>query len=202
MLRLMLAQSIAILAAFVVAVSCAPPADPREPAQPAAVPQAQPVAAAVAQPSPGPFQILGSAFVAISVADADASAAWYAKTLGLELKRSIDTPDGRIAIRILARQGLMVELIAQRGSLALDQLAGPDGPLQKRIFVQGHFKAGFFVADAQAVYDHLRALSVSMDERVIVDNDMNLEFFVFRDPDGNRLQVFERIDGNPAPGPG
>lgn len=141
--------------------------------------------AAEASTDPG-FEIVGPGFFAIRVEDDEASSAWYQKALGLREIRHLEDDDGSHSIRILSRAGLALELI-RLGS------PGPDetSPL-------GLFKAGLYVDDIEAAFAWVRSLGASTDERIFTDETLGAPSFVFRDPDGNRLQVFERWQAPPA----
>ena len=58
---------------------------------------------------------------------------------------------------------------------------------------QGFVKVGLFVADARAQHERFIRLGVDADERVIVDERLPALTFVIRDPDGNRIQIFQDI---------
>lgn len=124
------------------------------------------------------FEVVGQTFVALQVPDAQASADWYQRVLGLDEVKRLDAEDGRYSIRILTRQGLTVELI--RSNTAVDVSGTP----------RGLFKAGFYVDDIEAAFAWLKSQEVDTDQRIFSDEALSLRSFVFRDPDGNRLQVF------------
>ncbi len=137
------------------------------------------------------YQMDGHGFFAVSVRDLDATGAWYARALHLTVAREFRSPDGTVALAVLQRPGLTVELVAHRASIGVDSLAN----VSRGYLIQGLFKAGFFVHGIDELFNELRALGVQTDEQVIVDEEMSLRFFVFRDPEDNRLQAFERCDG-------
>lgn len=127
------------------------------------------------------FEVIGESFFAVRVRDARAAAEWYAMHLGLVTANELDDPEGRFVIRILTRAGLTVELIEQVGT--------PDPPERAPA---GHFKAGFFVSDIDAAFAALRNGGVDTDDGVSTDEALGVRMFVFRDLEGNRLQIFER----------
>ncbi|HSR68239.1 MAG TPA: VOC family protein [Acidobacteriota bacterium] len=130
------------------------------------------------------FEVVGETFVAVQVPDAQASAEWYQRVLGLEEVKRLDAEDGRFSIRILARTGLTVELI--RTNTAVDVSGTP----------RGLFKAGFYVDDIGAAFRWLNSQQVETDEGIFSDEALSVRTFVFRDPDGNRLQVFAKLSEN------
>lgn len=127
------------------------------------------------------FDVIGESFFAVRVDDARAATDWYRSRLGLTTANELDDPDGRFVIRILSRPGLIVELIEQSGTPAPPDRAPT-----------GHFKAGFFVADVDAAFEALRSQGVDTDDGVSTDDALGVRMFVFRDLEGNRLQIFGR----------
>ncbi|MCH7565174.1 MAG: VOC family protein [Gemmatimonadetes bacterium] len=129
------------------------------------------------------FSMVGLTFVAIQTPDVAAAAAWYETVFGLPEVNRIDTPDGLYSIRILSREGLTVELIQTRGALS---------PSDRHL---GLFKAGIYVDDIDAAHQWLIEHRVDSDDSVFIDEALQARSFVFRDLDGNRLQVFELCQG-------
>lgn len=122
-------------------------------------------------------------FVAIRVRDVEAVADWYTRVFGLEVKKTLDGEGGAFSIRILGNHMLTVELIEQIGT---------EEPPERH---HGLFKAGFFVDSAARALEQLRSAgAVASDEQVtvFVDEPLAVRSFLLRDPEGNRLQFFER----------
>lgn len=126
------------------------------------------------------FSVVGPSFVAIRVPDAAEAAEWYRTALMLSQINHLEAEDGRYSIRLLSGSGLTVELIRLRGAVR--------GPSEPQL---GLFKSGFFVDDIDAAFEWLRQQGANTDESIFVDEALNARSFVFRDPYGNRLQVFE-----------
>ena len=129
------------------------------------------------------FAIVAPAFLALRVGDVEAAAAWYARALALDPVKQLDAEDGRFRIRILARGNLTVELIEMRGT---------EAPPQPHL---GIFKVGFYVDDIDAAHRWFREAGAELDDAIFTDDALAVRSFVLRDPDGNRLQVFEQCDG-------
>lgn len=129
-----------------------------------------------------PFEIVGQSFIALQVPDVDEATSWYAATLDLDVVRRLDDERGRHSIVLLERPGLTVELI----------WLATASPAREGI-QHGLFKAGFWVRDLEAAHTALLARGVDADARSFVDEALRARSFVFRDPWGNRLQMFERI---------
>jgi catechol 2,3-dioxygenase-like lactoylglutathione lyase family enzyme len=125
-----------------------------------------------------PAQLVGDAFVAVRVQDVEAASSWYIGVFDLVEVNRVEAAD--YSIRILTGPGLSVELIQQSGDVE------PAG----RPF--GLFKSGIFVRDIDAFYREMQRRGVSTDHEVFVDRALQMRSFVMRDPEGNRLQVFQR----------
>src|SRR5262245_19741805 len=96
------------------------------------------------------------AFLAVSVADLDASARWYAEALGLRVVLRTPKHDKSAAV-VLEGPGLIVELIKHDESVPL-RTAAP--PVTNNILVQGIVKAGAIVEDFDGLVATLRARNV------------------------------------------
>lgn len=117
-------------------------------------------------------------FFAVLVSDVDAAAAWYTRVLEAEEVRRVEGPT--YEIRILRSDHVIVELIRE---------AGAGAGAGRRA---GLFKAGFFVDDLFAFHARVLALGADADAEPFVDDALGARSFVMRDPDGNRIQIFER----------
>lgn len=118
------------------------------------------------------------AFFAITTPDIDASAAWYTKHFDFAEVSRHELTERKIRMRNLTRDGAWLELIERPD--AKDH--GEDG------VALGFFKSGFYVEDVEALHKSLTEAEVKVDHLI---EDDGLKFFTLRDPDGNRLQVFE-----------
>ena len=144
------------------------------------------LAAACAQGAGGqelPFRVETPAFFAVQVEDVDDTGPWYSRLFLLPELASIDTEDGRYRIRILSGNGLTIEVIERRDSRAPD----PDH--------RGLFKTGVFVDDIEAAHAWVGQQGAQPDVRIVADSLLLARTFVLRDPEGNRIQFFERCDG-------
>ena len=121
-------------------------------------------------------------FIAVVVTDIEQSAEWYADFFDVaEINRMTDSEGGTYDIRILRNDTLMVELL--RLANATDR---PDG------YVEGLFKAGFFVPDLDLF---LSNVPEGVEPRSVADDAANgVRFAQFEDPDGNLLQIFQKIE--------
>ncbi len=63
----------------------------------------------------------------------------------------------------------------------------------RNIDAQGLVKVGLHVADARELHERLTRLGVDADEHVGVDEHLRALAFVIRDPDGNRIRIFQDL---------
>jgi catechol 2,3-dioxygenase-like lactoylglutathione lyase family enzyme len=132
-------------------------------------------------PSPTLGEVRG-AFVAISVADLDASRRWYTETLGLHVVLSPPPmPDARALI--LGGGGFTVELVQ------LDRATPRVGAAEG---THGIFKAGVVVDDFDAVIARLRARGVTFAFGPYPSRDGIPANAIIKDNAGNLLQLFAR----------
>ena len=118
-------------------------------------------------------------YFAVLVADADRSAQWYRKALGLrELDRST-AADGSWQIVNLTSDHLFVEIIR-------------DNRATQVVRARGFFKVGFHVPDVAVVAD-LVGRETGERPRVLDFARHGVRIVQIRDPDGNTLQLFSRL---------
>ncbi len=119
------------------------------------------------------------AFLAIRVRDAEAAAAWYARTFDLTLANRFSA--AAYEQRILQGQGLIVELVQLKSKMP------PADPA-----ALGFTKGGYVVADFDGAIRRWRADGVTFLGRIIYDDKLKLHAAALRDPDGNMIQVYGR----------
>ena len=139
-----------------------------------------------------PILVAHPAFFAVSVADLDASAGWYERVFGVETVRDVTSRDGRGRARVMVAGDLVVELVTYQGSIDAAE-ALEEG--QHRFALRGLVKTGLFVGDADAAHAALSANELDIDDSVSTDDRIDAKTFVLRDPDGNRLQLFQVCHG-------
>lgn len=130
----------------------------------------------------------GGAFFAVSVADLDASVAWYRETLELTPTRLPGSDTVRVAL--LQGDGVIVELIEHGDAVTLEE---PLPSADRRYLVHGLFKAGFFVADLDATVTRLRERGARFRGEVFQDAVLGARSILLLDNSGNVLQLFERL---------
>ena len=130
----------------------------------------------------------GRQFFALSVPDAPKSAAWYQRAFGVKQLHEIRTPDGAAHILILGTDDLLIEVM---------QLAAAKSPgaevIENRHLTHGIVKVGMYVKDFDAAVAHLRGMGATFDTKVFEDRKLDMRSVLIRDPDGNIVQLFTRL---------
>jgi catechol 2,3-dioxygenase-like lactoylglutathione lyase family enzyme len=129
------------------------------------------------------FAVVERSFVAVIVEDLPASAEWYGRVLGAAEVHSFASDDGSVAGRILVSGGLTVELVRFR--------TGPARPVDRH---PGFFKSGFYVDNIDAAYAWFVANDVEVVGGIVLDDALGARSLVFRDSEGNRLQLFQTVE--------
>ena len=138
--------------------------------------------------TPSPEQkhpVITGAFFALSTGDLDRLVAWYRGNLGFTVDQMRTQPSG-LKAALLSRPGALLE-IAQLPSARARKAAGISDEIGA---VHGVMKAGWLVADLDAVYALAkeRRLDITFAPAQPVGNP--LRAMVVKDPDGNTIQFF------------
>ena len=105
-----------------------------------------------------------------------------------------ESPDGTSRNVIVGNDHFLIELIHHRDAKPLAQWS----PEANRTFLaHGIFKVGIYVDEFDRALAHLREQQVDFAGDVRDDSRYGLRFILFRDPDGNYLQLY----GDLAPAP-
>lgn len=128
-------------------------------------------------------------FVALSVADMEQSVTWYRQVFGFAVVREMDLPERGITIRLLSRDGALLELIHDARAMP----AGDD----PRFLRHGVFKFGFLVPDLAAFVTTLESVGVPLRGEIFEEADVGTRALQIADPDGNVIQVFQRLSVPP-----
>jgi Glyoxalase/Bleomycin resistance protein/Dioxygenase superfamily len=128
-------------------------------------------------------------FLAISVADLDASTKWYTQSFALSTTRDLPSTDGSVRTRILSSPEFVIELSQHASAKPLRDYAGAPTPT---FLVHGFFKAGVFVDDLDRAVAQLTARGVKGIGAAQADESLGLRWVLFRDNGGNFLQLLER----------
>lgn len=125
-------------------------------------------------------------FSAIIVSDMEASKSWYTEVLGFEVESEYQVSEGFSIINL--RRELALELIRLPTALSPKE-AIPDYSGKTRL--HGLFKIGFSVGNLDIWVSHLSLHQVNFHGEVVTD-PKGQRMVVVLDPDGNRIQLFEK----------
>ena len=130
-----------------------------------------------------------ASFYAIIVSDIEASSNWYSKAFGFEVLNKMELEERGIKQANLKCGNTLLELIELDNSLSQDEMLENR---QKGTKMQGFFKFGLTVAEFDKWFKHLNTLKVEFNGTVVNDPDTNKKMVIVKDPDGNRIQLFEQ----------
>jgi catechol 2,3-dioxygenase-like lactoylglutathione lyase family enzyme len=126
------------------------------------------------------------AFFALSVPDADATAAWYQKQLGFRVISEGEAPDAIARGILLEGHGSLLEIVQHSKAKPLKTVL-PHGEAHQ---IHGIFKIGFHVRDIDSAYKTMTASGAEVIYKLAVAHEMGLRSFTIHDHDGNLLQFF------------
>lgn len=132
---------------------------------------------------------LESYFSAIIVTDIDASIDWYTTVLGFELKNRFDSEERGFSQSNLVRNGILIELIELEKAVDA-KVVIPNYTSKTRL--NGLFKIGFRVTDFDSWMAHFEKSEVELYGNIVTDSTTGKKMVIITDPDGNRIQIFER----------
>lgn len=122
---------------------------------------------------------------AIIVEDLEKATNWYAKALRFESVSQFNNAERGIAITNMKSGGIRLELIQIGTSMDPDSLNLGSARLQ------GFFKFGIRVTDFDSWMSHLSPIIPGIENQVVSDPVSKKRMVVIRDPEGNRIQIFE-----------
>ena len=132
---------------------------------------------------------ISASFVAIIVDDIDQSIEWYTKKLGFEVIDRVDLEKRGLSQSNLKNGDTRLELIELSTALSIDDLLDESAKSSR---VKGFFKFGLTVSKFDEWVSHLEAVKAEFHGEVVKDNSTGKRMIIIRDPDGNRIQIFER----------
>lgn len=128
-------------------------------------------------------------FSAMIVSDFDSSVKWYSNTLGFEVINRVESVERGFKQSNLKRGDVLIELVE------LDKALNPADIVpshnNKTRFI-GFFKLGFLVTDFDKWISHLTNEEADFYGHVVTDNTTGKRMVIITDPDGNRIQIFEK----------
>ncbi|HMC00322.1 MAG TPA: VOC family protein [Flavobacteriaceae bacterium] len=128
-------------------------------------------------------------FSAIIVKDLDASMSWYTNVLGFEVLSKIESEERGFKQSNLKRDDILIELIELNNAVSVED-AIPNYTNKTRI--NGFFKIGFLVSEFDKWIEHLTQHNVDFYGNVVNDPTSGKRMIIITDPDGNRVQIFEK----------
>lgn len=128
-------------------------------------------------------------FSALIISDLDKSIDWYSNMLGFEVlnKRKFDSAGFKQAN--MQRGDILIELIELKSSVSPEKII-PNYTAKTR--VQGFFKFGLLVSNFDDWIRELTKLKVNFHGRVVKSEETQKRMVIIKDPDGNRIQLFEK----------
>jgi catechol 2,3-dioxygenase-like lactoylglutathione lyase family enzyme len=128
-------------------------------------------------------------FSAVIVNDMDISILWYQEKLGFEVVDKVDNEERGFRQANLSRDMNRLELIQLDTAIKASELLDQHGP---RARLTGFLKIGYSVSDFDTWTAHLNENQADINGRIVSDPDSGKRMAVYLDPDGNRIQIFEK----------
>ena len=128
-------------------------------------------------------------FAALIVRDMDESVRWYTTHLGMEVLRQAAYPDRGFKQANLQRGNILIEFIELDNALSAE-LVVPNFDSKTRMV--GLFKIGFLLDDFDRWIDYLTNQEIDFYGSVVKQPESNKRMVIVKDPDGNRIQLFEK----------
>ncbi|NNL93608.1 MAG: VOC family protein [Saprospiraceae bacterium] len=128
-------------------------------------------------------------FAALIVNDIDVSVNWYSEVFSLTVLNKVNLEDRGIKQVNLKGENMHIELIELTSAVAQNEIL-KDYPNKTKI--EGIFKVGYYVSKFDEWVDSLIELDVNFNGDFVKDNLSGKRMLVVFDPDGNRIQFFEK----------
>ena len=127
-------------------------------------------------------------FTAIIVDQIDTSIAWYSNLLGCKLVDHVQLEERGLRQGNLQCGNFQLELIQITSSISSTEVLAITSA--KRL--EGFFKIGFIIDDFEYWIKRANDLEVSFNGDIVKQKDSHKRMAVLLDPDGNRVQLFEK----------
>ena len=128
-------------------------------------------------------------FSAIIVNDIESSIIWYSNNFGFKVLNKIESEEKGFKQANLKCGNILIELIELKSSLSPNSIL-KNHP--KKTKIDGFFKFGFLVSEFEKWVDYLKKSKVEFYGSVVTDNVSGKKMLLILDPDGNRIQIFEK----------
>lgn len=137
--------------------------------------------------SPGSGAGLRPDHVGLSVADLEASIAWYSEMLGFQVERVLDVPGGEGRVALLRTGDFLLELFCVPGAAPLpEERRHPLSDLR----THGVKHMAYAVPDLPGLMERLKSKGVDVVWDVVTHDDTLCAFI--RDNTGNLVELVER----------
>lgn len=130
----------------------------------------------------------GKQFIALSVPNAATTSRWYEDVFGLQLIKEIQPPGGKIHVRIVGNDWLLVEILQNAEAKTL-----ADCGVSSRVLLPSYFKAGFYVSDLAKAKEYLDSKKVVIKNGPYDDKEIKSKSMIIEDVNGYLIQLFEAI---------
>ena len=127
-------------------------------------------------------------FSAMIVSNIDTSIDWYTQVLGFEVLNFVESKERGFKQSNLKKNAIAIELIELDSAISIEDV--PYYTSKTR--VKGFFKTGFLVSDFNKWMRHLTNKEVNFHGSVVTDDTNGKRMVIIKDPDGNRIQIFEK----------
>ena len=128
-------------------------------------------------------------FSAIIVSDIERSINWYTTSFGFKVLNKVVSEKRGFKQANLKCEKILVELIELNTSLSQKEVLKSH---PKKTKIDGFFKFGFIVSEFEKWIAHLKQLKVEFHGTVVTDSISKKKTVLILDPDGNRIQLFEK----------
>lgn len=128
-------------------------------------------------------------FSAIIINNIENSISWYSNNIGFEVLNKNEFPKAGFKQANLKRGNVLIELIEINSALSVEDVISN---YNNKTRIMGFFKIGFLIADFDNWIEHLTKLKVEFHGTVVTDNESGKRMVMIKDPDGNRIQFFEK----------
>ena len=128
-------------------------------------------------------------FFAIIVKNLDESIKWYQTVLDLEISNTSESKLRGIKQANLKSSIVWIELIEIKEVINQSDILAEAGPQSK---ITGFFKIGFQVEDFDLFLKLVEENELKVNGKVVRDSQSDKRMIILHDPDGNRVQFFEK----------
>ena len=128
-------------------------------------------------------------FIAIVAEDFDRSLNWYRDNLGFELINKSENAERQLKQANLALNDIRLEIIEIGSAIHPSSLLENN---QNRVIFKGIFKAGFSIDKFDETVSVWQDNGIVTKDQVVTDPISDRRMVILRDPDGNRIQIFEK----------